>query len=100
MAVDSQGRIVSAGFTLSATSAYQFAVSRLTPSGAPDSSFSADGKQTVAPAARGDALAGGSGKDLLAGGGGKDRLAGGAGRDNCLGGAGNDRATCERRRAI
>jgi uncharacterized delta-60 repeat protein len=57
VAVDSQRRIVSAGFTISPT--YQFAVSRLTPTGAPDFSFSGDGKQTVAftPEARGEALA-------------------------------------------
>jgi uncharacterized delta-60 repeat protein len=56
VAVDPQGRIVSAGFT---SSPYQFAVSRLTPTGAPDFSFSGDGKQTVpfTPEARGEALA-------------------------------------------
>jgi uncharacterized delta-60 repeat protein len=56
VAVDAQGRIVSAGFT---SPNFQFAVARLTSTGAPDFSFSGDGKQIVpfAQEARANALA-------------------------------------------
>jgi uncharacterized delta-60 repeat protein len=54
--VDPQGRIVSAGFS---AAPFQFAVTRLTSRGAPDTTFSGDGNQKIAFAldARADDLA-------------------------------------------
>jgi uncharacterized delta-60 repeat protein len=47
VAIDSEGRIIIAGYAQQSATGADFAVARLTPSGALDTSFSSDGKQTI-----------------------------------------------------